>query len=137
VSGGVHRSPPHSVILPWIAGVAGHVAVAIEAPHGPVVDPLVDRGFAMHVIKARPLRCLRDRLNVAGAEDDRWDAYALADGIRTDRRLFRRLYVANPKLVELRGSSRLFASQLRSRGDDDHRDISTIPTAAVARFARP
>ncbi len=90
-----------------IAGVAGPVAVAIEVPHGPVVDSLVDRGFIVHAINPKQLDRLRDRFSVAGAKDDRRDAYVLADGVRTDRRLFRRLHVADPRLVELRAWSRL------------------------------
>jgi hypothetical protein len=41
---------------------------------------------------------LRDRFSVAGAKDDRRDAYVLGDGVRTDRRLFHRLQgnVASP-----------------------------------------
>jgi Transposase len=35
-----------------IAGAASTVAVAIEVPHGPVVDSLVDRGF---VLQASPV----------------------------------------------------------------------------------
>ena len=50
---------------------------------------------------------LRDRFSVAGAKDDRRDGYVLADSVRTDRRLFRRLHVADPRLVELRAWSRL------------------------------
>jgi hypothetical protein len=55
---------------------------------------------------------LRDRFSVAGAKDDRRDAYVLADGVRTDRRLFRCLHVADAQLVELRAWSRL-AEELR------------------------
>lgn len=90
-----------------IAGGASSVAVAIEVPHGPVVDTLVDRGFIVHAINPKQLDRLRDRFSVAGAKDDRRDAYVLADGVRTDRRLFRRLHVADPRLVELRAWSRL------------------------------
>ena len=81
--------------------------MAIEVPHGPVVDSLVDRGFIVHAINPKQLDRLRDRFSVAGAKDDRRDAYVLADGVRTDRRLFRRLHVADPRLVELRAWSRL------------------------------
>jgi transposase len=81
--------------------------VAIEVPHGPVVDSLVDRGFVVHAINPKQLDRLRDRFSVAGAKDDRRDAYVLADGVRTDRRLFRRLHVADPRLIELRAWSRL------------------------------
>jgi Transposase/Transposase IS116/IS110/IS902 family len=81
--------------------------VAIEVPHGPVVDSLVDRGFVVHAINPKQLDRLRDRFSIAGAKDDRRDAYVLADGVRTDRRLFRRLHVADPRLIELRAWSRL------------------------------
>src|SRR5262249_22519662 len=50
---------------------------------------------------------LRDRFSVAGAKDDRRDAYVSADGLRTDRHLFRRLQIADPRLIELRAWSRL------------------------------
>lgn len=90
-----------------ITGAADSVAVAIEVPHGPVVDSLIDRGFAVYTINPKQLDRLRDRFSVAGAKDDRRDAYTLSDGVRTDRRLFRRLHVADPRLIELRAWSRL------------------------------
>src|SRR5689334_24994002 len=96
-----------------LAGDPGSVAVAIEVPHGPVVDVLLDRGFAVHAINPKQLDRLRDRFSVAGAKDDRRDAYVQADGLRTDRRLFRRLQVADPRLIELRAWSRL-AEELRA-----------------------
>ena len=90
-----------------IAGTASTIAIAIEVPHGPVVDTLIDRGFAVHSINPKQLDRLRDRFSVAGAKDDSRDAYVMADGVRTDRRLFRRLHVADPQLIELRAWSRL------------------------------
>ena len=44
---------------------------------------------------------------MAGAKDDRRDAYVVGDSVRTDRRLFRRVHVTDPRLVELRAWSRL------------------------------
>jgi transposase len=76
-------------------------------PHGPVVDVLLDRGFIVHSINPKQLDRLRDRFSVAGAKDDRRDAYVAADGLRTDRHLFRRLQVADPRIIELREWSRL------------------------------
>ena len=100
----------------WLLSMAGTAsaafAVSIEVPHGPVVDVLIDRGFVVHAINPKILDRLRDRFSVAGAKDDRRDAYVLADGVRTDRRLFRRLHVADPRLGELRAWSRL-AEELR------------------------
>src|SRR5215510_12362508 len=77
-----------------MASAARTVAVAIEVPHGPVVDALIDRGFVVFAINPKQLDRLRDRFSVAGAKDDRRDAYVQADSLRTDRRLFRRLQVA-------------------------------------------
>jgi transposase len=94
----------------WIlstAGAADGVLVAVEVPHGPVVDALLDRGFVVYAINPKQLDRLRDRFSVAGAKDDRRDAYVAADGLRTDRHLFRRLQVADPRLIELRAWSRL------------------------------
>jgi hypothetical protein len=105
-----HSGPGLADLGDWllsIAGAANAVAVAIEVPHGPVVDSLIDRGFVVNSINPKQLDRLRDRFSVAGAKDDRLDAYVLADGVRTDRRLFNRLHVADPRLVELRAWSRL------------------------------
>jgi transposase len=90
-----------------IAVAASAVAVAIEVPHGPVVDSLIDRGFVVYAINPKQLDRLRDRFSIAGAKDDRRDAYVLADGLRTDRHLFRRVHVADPRFIELRAWSRL------------------------------
>jgi hypothetical protein len=76
-------------------------------PHGPVVDTLSDLGFVVYAINPKQLDRLRDRFSVAGAKDDRRDAYVLADGLRNDRHLFRRLQAPDPRLVELRAWSRL------------------------------
>jgi hypothetical protein len=81
----------------WIASVAGEphtVAVAIEVPHGPVVDALLDRGFAVRAINPKQLDRLRDRFSVAGAKDDRRDARVAASGLRTDSHLFRPVLAA-------------------------------------------
>ena len=61
----------------------------------------------MHAINPKQLDRLRDRFSVAGAKDDRRDAYVLGDGIRTDRRLFRRLMSLIHASIELRAWSRL------------------------------
>ena len=105
-----HSGKGLSELADWIlsmTGIASAVAVAVEVPHGPVVDVLLDRGFIVHAINPKQLDRLRDRFSVAGAKDDRRDAYVSADGLRTDRHLFRRLQIADPRLIELRAWSRL------------------------------
>jgi len=81
--------------------------VAIEVPHGPVVDALLDRGFAVHAINPKQLERLRDRVSVAGAKDDRRDARVAAGGLRTDPYLFRPVEAGDPAVIALREWSRL------------------------------
>src|ERR671913_1158126 len=105
-----HDGAGLAALCDWLVSVAGHpgtVAVAIEVPHGPVVDVLLDRGFAVHAINPKQLDRLRDRFSVAGAKDDRRDARVAAAGLRTDPHLFRRVVVGEPGVVELREWSRL------------------------------
>ena len=88
------------------------IAVAIEVPHGPVVETLMERGFLVHAINPKQLDRFRDRFTVAGAKDDRLDGRVLADSLRTDRHCFRPLRPADPVTVELREWSRV-AEDLR------------------------
>lgn len=110
------RTFPHggaglSAMCDWFLANAGapadRVAVAIEVPHGPVVETLLERGFPVHAINPKQLDRFRDRFTVAGAKDDRLDARVLADSLRTDRHCFRPLRLADPTVVELREWSRM------------------------------
>ena len=87
-------------------GEPERVAVSIETPRGPVVEALLERGFAVHSINPKQLDRLRDRHTVAGAKDDRRDAYVLADSLRHDRHLFRPLRVDDPLVIQLREAAR-------------------------------
>jgi len=95
----------------WILGLAGaapgEVGVAIEVPHGPVVESLIERGFRVHAINPRQLDRFRDRFSPAGAKDDSRDAEVLADALRTDPHCFRRLAPVDPVVIELREWSRI------------------------------
>src|SRR5215210_2501194 len=65
-----HGGAGLAALCDWLvsmAGGPGSVAVAIEVPHGPVVDALLDRGFAVYAINPKQLDRLRDRISVAGA----------------------------------------------------------------------
>ena len=58
------RDFPHSgaglaELSDWLlssTGAVDTVAVAIEVPHGPVVDTLIDRGFVVHAINPKQRR---------------------------------------------------------------------------------
>src|SRR5215212_3879399 len=83
------------------------VFVAIEVPHGPVVESLMERGFRVHAINPKQLDRFRDRFSPAGAKDDSRDAEVLGDALRTDPRCFRALQPLDPVVVELREGSRM------------------------------
>jgi len=67
---------------------------------------LVERGFHVFAINPKQLDRFRDRHTVAGAKDDRRDAFVLADSLRTDRPSFRQVQVEEPHLLMLRELSR-------------------------------
>ena len=64
---------------------AGCAEVAIERPDGPVVDALLAAGVTVVVISPNQVKNLRGRYGSAGNKDDRFDAFVLADTLRTDR----------------------------------------------------
>ena len=96
-----------SWLLTMTRGPAPAIAVAIEVPHGPVVEALLERGFQVHAINPKQLDRFRDRFTVAGAKDDRRDAQVLGDSLRTDRHCFRRLSAEDATVIELREWSRM------------------------------
>ncbi len=96
----------------WLMVTSGavepsQVAIAIEVPHGPVVETLIERGFTVHAINPKQMDRFRDRFTLAGAKDDSRDAETMASGLRTDLRCFRRLAAADPVVVQLREWSRI------------------------------
>ncbi len=110
------RSFPHggtglAQMANWICSLTGAVPeavhVAIEVPHGPVVESLMAHGFQLHAINPKQLDRFRDRFSPAGAKDDSRDAHVLGDALRTDARCFRRLAPLDPVVIELREWSRI------------------------------
>lgn len=110
------RRFPHSgaglaALADWLLEVTGAppeaIHVAIETPHGPVVETLMARGFRLHAINPKQLDRFRDRLSPAGAKDDSLDAEVLAGALRTDRHCLRPLQPLDAVVVELREWSRI------------------------------
>src|SRR6266571_648103 len=88
------------------AGQPQRVAVAIEVPRGAMVEGLLERGFHLFALHPKQRDRFRDRHSVAGAKDDRRDAFVLADAVRTDQPSFRRVHLEEPQLLRLRELSR-------------------------------
>jgi transposase len=97
------------------AGIAGLIArlrgsgaaeVAIERGGGVLVDALLAAGLTVVVIGSRQVKNLRSRYISSGGKDDRFDAFVLADTLRTDRARLRPLVPDSPATLALRAAVR-------------------------------
>ena len=80
--------------------------VAIERPDGPVIDALLATELTVVVISPNQVKNLRGRYGSAGNKDDRFDAYVLADTLRTDRARLRPLVPDTEATTALRRACR-------------------------------
>jgi transposase len=65
--------------------------IAIERPTGLLVDTLVDAGFPVFPVHPNVVKACRARYRAAGGKSDPYDAYVLADLLRTDGHRLRAL----------------------------------------------
>ena len=96
--------------LDWVIACTGvtpsEVAVALETPRGALVDTCLARAFRVFAINPKQVDRFRDRHTVAGAKDDRRDAWVLADSLRPDPTAFQPVRSEDPIVVQLRELSR-------------------------------
>jgi transposase len=120
------------------AGIAGLIArlraagaaeAAIERGDGVLVDALAAAGLTMVVITSRQVRNLRSRYVASGAKDDGFDAYVLADTLRTDRARLRPLVPDSPATAALRQAVRFRKELVRDRVRAANRLRSHLQTA--------
>ena len=101
-----HSLSALSATTDWLLNLAGkdaeRIAVAIEKPHGAVVETLLDSGIAVFSINPKQVDRFRDRHSMSGAKDDRRDAFVLADALRTDGHRFQRLQLPPPEIIGMR-----------------------------------
>jgi hypothetical protein len=103
------------------AGQPQRVAVAIEVPRGAIVEGLLERGFHVFAMNPKQRDRFRDRHRVAGAKDDRRDAFVLADAVRTAPPSLRRLQRDEPPLLRWRERSRAHEPLLKEFRRRAHR----------------
>ena len=113
-------------------------AVGIERGDGPIIDVLLGTDLTVYVIPPQQVKNLRSRYGSAGNKDDRFDAYVLADTVRTDRRRLTPLTLDTDATSTLRKLCRArrdlvahrvaVANQLRAH-------LDTAMPAAVGLFA--
>jgi hypothetical protein len=85
---------------------AGVEEIGIERGDGPMVDAVLADDFVVFVIPPNQVRNLRRRYGAAGNKDDHFDAYVLADTVRTDRHRLTPLVPDTPATVTMRMSVR-------------------------------
>jgi transposase len=83
------------------------VAIGIELVRGQLIEALVERAYPVYAINPKQSDRFRDRHSVAGAKDDRLDAFVLADSLRTDRPCFHRVQPDEAAVLLLREWSRM------------------------------
>lgn len=93
-------------LLGRVGGRADRIAVAIEVPRGALVETLLERGLHVYTLNPKQLDRFRDRHSIAGAKDDRLDAFVLMDALRTDLHKFRRVELDHPLVIQIREISR-------------------------------
>ncbi len=85
---------------------AGALQAGIERSDGPAVDALLAAGLAVFVIPPGQVKNLRGRYRSVGSKDDRFDAYVLADVVRTDIRRLRPMERDSEQTAALRSTVR-------------------------------
>ena len=106
-----HSGDGIRVCINWLLELAGGdastIAVAIEVPHGAMVESLIENNIAVFAINPKQMDRFRDRFTVSGARDDRLDALVMADSLRTDQVCFHRVELNEPAIVRLRELTRM------------------------------
>jgi transposase len=78
----------------------------IEKPHGRIVDFLLDHGVVVYPINPKALDRARDRFRMSQSKSDSFDAYVLAEFLRTDHVHLRALQPDSEQAQELKMLSR-------------------------------
>jgi transposase len=75
---------------------------AIEKPHGRIVDFLLDHGVVVYPVNPKALDRARDRFRMSPSKSDAFDAYVLAEFLRTDHAHLRALEPDSAEAQELK-----------------------------------
>lgn len=75
---------------------------AIEKPHGRIVDFLLDHGVVVYPVNPKALDRVRDRYRMSQSKSDSFDAYVLAEFLRTDHVHLRALQPNSERAQELK-----------------------------------
>lgn len=88
---------------------------AIEKPQGRIVDFLLDHGVVVYPVNPKALDRARDRFRMSQSKSDGFDAYVLAEFLRTDHTHLRALEPDSAQAQELKMLTRDYQRLLRQK----------------------
>jgi transposase len=106
---------------------------AIEKPAGRIVDFLLDHGVEVYPVNPKAVDRVRDRYRMSGSKSDAFDAYVLAEFVRTDQSHLKSLRPSSEKAQELKMLSR----DQRRVGRHKSRLLNQLTTTLKEYYARP
>ena len=84
----------------WAEGI--ELWAAIEKPHGRIVDFVLNHGVVVYPVNPKALDRARDRFRMSPSKSDGFDAYVLAEFVRTDHAHLRALEPNSQQAEELK-----------------------------------
>jgi len=106
---------------------------AIEKPAGRIVDFLLDHGVEVYPVNPKAVDRVRDRYRMSDSKSDAFDAYVLAEFLRTDQAHLKVLRPSSEKAQELKILSR----DQRRVGRHKTRLLHQLTTTLKEYYARP
>jgi transposase len=106
---------------------------AIEKPAGRIVDFLLDHGVEVYPVNPKAVDRVRDRYRMSGSKSDAFDAYVLAEFLRTDHAHLRALRPSSEKAQELK----LLSRDQRREGRQKTRLLNQLTTTLKEYYVRP
>ena len=106
---------------------------AIEKPAGRIVDFLLDHGVEVYPVNPKAVDRERDRYRMSGSKSDAFDAYVLAEFLRTDHVHLRALRPSSEKAQELK----LLSRDQRRVGRHKTRLLNQLTTTLKEYYVRP
>ncbi len=106
---------------------------AIEKPAGRIVDFLLDHGVEVYPVNPKAVDRVRDRYRMSGSKSDAFDAYVLAEFLRTDQAHLRALRPSSEKAQELKMLCRDQNRMARHKT----RLLNQLTTTLKEYYARP
>lgn len=109
------------------------LVACIEKPEGLVIDLLLDHNVRVYPINPKSLKRAREVLRASGSRDDRFDAFVLADFIRTHYQTWPAIEPNTPEMAELKILTRDHDQQIRHR----RRLVTQLRQDLKAFYPRP